>query len=136
MAGYARAHVVRNATITINAVEYKAQITKAQLIPDTPIQTLRTLVPDGVIQDVDSTVWTFEMSGVEARGAGSLGAALDTAAGTVVEVVLQPKAGSAQDVATFSIVAMPISFGGEQGSFRTFEAEFPVTGQPVFTQSA
>jgi hypothetical protein len=136
MVAYARAHVIRNAVITIDAVTYNNQVTKIRLVPDTPVQTLRTLVPDGVVQDVDTAVWTLELSGIQDMGAGGLAAALNAAAGLSVTVIVQPKAGAGQDVATFSMIAMPVEFGGEQGNFRTFEGEFPVNGQPVFTQSA
>jgi hypothetical protein len=136
MPAYARAHVIRDAVITIDTVTYNNQVTKIRLVPETPVQTLRTLVPDGVVQDVDTAVWTLELSGIQDMGAGGLAKALNDAAGTSVDVIVQPKAGSAQDVATFSMVAMAVEFGGEQGAFRLFEGEFPVNGQPVFTQSA
>lgn len=136
MPAYADAHVLRNATVTIDEVEYANQVTKARLVPDTPVQTLRTLVPDGAIQDVDSTVWVLELSGVQSHKNGGLAKALTDAAGTEIEVVIQPKAGTGQDTATVTIVAMPVEFGGEQGAYRTFEAEFPVVGQPVFGTSA
>lgn len=135
MPAYAGAHVMRNAVVTIEETTYTNQVTKARLVPDTPIQTLRTLVPDGVIQDVDSTVWTLELSGVQDHKTGGLAKVLTDAAGTEIEVVIQPKAGTGQDTATVTIVAMPVEFGGEQGAYRTFEAEFPVVGQPVFGTS-
>lgn len=136
MSAYANAYVVRNAVITIDDVVYGNQATKARLVPDTPIQTLRTLVPDGVVQDIDSTVWTMELSGVESRLTGGLAKALDTAAGTQIEVVIQPKAGTGQDTATVTIVALPVTFGSEQGEWRLFDATFPCVGQPVFGVSS
>lgn len=128
--------VYRDAVITIGAVPYANQATKARLVPDTPIQTIRTLVPDGAIQDVDSTVWTFELSGLQINIAGGLAKALRDAAGTNVDVILQPKSGSAKPQATFTIVALAPEFGGEQGSFLTMELELPVVGTPVFGTSA
>jgi tail tube protein len=138
MVAYARAHVLNNAVFTIDEDDYANQVTKVRLVPDTPTQTLRTLVPDGQITDTDSATWTVELSGVQDNGATSLGAALRAAAnsGTSVEAVLQPKAGTGQDVATFTFRPAQIEFGGEQGNFRTFDATFGVEGQPVFTQSA
>lgn len=137
MPAYPRAHVMRNASVKIATEEFSqtGQVTKARLVPDTPVQTQRTLVPDGVVQDIDSTVWTFEMAGIQDYGTDGLAKALADAAGTQVTVIVQPKVGTGQDVATFTIVAMPVEFGGEQGAFRLFDATFPVVGQPVFSQS-
>lgn len=130
------AMVFRDAVISVNAVEYANQLNKARLVPETPIQTFRTLVPDGVVQDVDSTVWTLELSGLQINTAGGLAKALRDAAGTEVEVVLQPKAGASQPTATFDIIVTHVEFGGEQGSFLPFEATFPVVGAPVFGTTA
>ncbi|MBQ1039290.1 hypothetical protein [Micromonospora sp. C81] len=128
--------VMRNATITIDDVEYANQLTKARLVPDTPIQTMRTLVPDGVIQDVDSTIWTLELAGASIWATGGLAKALTDAEGDTVEVVLQPKVGTGQPTATFNIVAMPVTFGGEQGQIIPFEATFPVVGGVTFGTSS
>jgi hypothetical protein len=127
------AYVLRNATITIGATTFSNQLTKAQLVPDTPVQTLKTLVPDGVVQDVDTTSWTLELAGVQDwTNTTGIADSLNDANGTQVDCVLIPKAGVGKPKATFTIVAMPVDFGGEQGSFNTFEATFPVVGEPVF----
>lgn len=135
---YTRAHVMKFSTIVIDSVEYNNQLTKVRLVPDSPIQTLRTLVPDGIIQDADSATWTLEVGGVQDRGPLGFGKAMDdaVASGELLTMVLQPKVGSAQDVATVQILPVPIEFGGEQGNFRTFETSFAVVGQPAFSQSA
>ncbi|MGW3619485.1 hypothetical protein [Micromonospora arida] len=130
------AHVMRHAIVTIDEVEYANQVTKVRLVPDTPVQTMRTLVPDGAVTDVDSTVWTLELSGLQIWIANGLAKALNDAAGTEIEVTIQPKVGTGQSTATCTIVAKPIEFGGEQGSFRSFEADFPVIGEPVWGVSA
>jgi hypothetical protein len=133
MTVYSDAYLFRDATITIDDTDYANQITKARLVPDTPIQTVRTLVPDGVIQDVDSTVWSFEITGVQSKSATtSLAAALNTAKGTQVDCVLTPSNGSGNVTASFTIVAVPVDFGGDQGAINTYDATFPVVGQPVF----
>jgi len=136
MPAYANAHVMRDAIVTVESVTYTNQVTKARLVPDTPVQSIRTLVPDGQVQDVDSTLWTLELSGLQSTKTGGLAKALNDAAGQQVEVLIQPRVGSGEDTATVTIIAMPVEFGGEQGSFRTFEAEFPVIGQPVFGTAA
>jgi hypothetical protein len=130
------AHVIRNALITLEGTEYANQVTKARFVPDTPIQVQRTMVPDGAVTDIDSTVWTLELSGLQIHGTGGLAKALTDAAGTEVEIVVQPKAGVGQEVATATVVALPVEFGGEQGSFRLMELELPVVGVPEFSTSA
>lgn len=134
MTAYADAYLFRDATLKIDSVDYANQVTKARLVPDTPIQTVRTLVPDGVIQDVDSTVWTLEVSAVQSSAiTGSLAAALNTASGTQVDCVLTPKNGTGVATAAFTIVALPMEFGGDQGAINASDLVFPVVGQPVFS---
>jgi hypothetical protein len=129
--------VIRNAVVEIDTVEYANQVTVVRLTPETAIQQMPTMSPTGTVSDVGTPIWTCEMEGIEDNGTGSLGAALRTAAnnGDTVELVFQPQAGTGQDVATATLVAMQIPFGGETGEFRTFSMTFPVEGSPVFSQS-
>lgn len=134
MTAFANAYVMRDATVTVDDIEYANQCTKARLVPDTPIQTVRTLAPDGVIQDVDSTVWTFEATIVASKiGTGGLSAALRAASGTQLDCVLTPANGTGNETAAFTIVALPTDFGGDQGNINTFDISLPVVGQPVFS---
>ena len=137
MAVAAGVYVVRDASITVETVEYANQVTVARLVPETPIQTLRTLVPDGAIVDVDSSVWTLELTIVQKNNTGGLAKVLRAATpGAELDVVLTPKDLAGEDLATFTIIAMPAPFGGQQGQFPTAELVFPVKGQPVFTSVA
>jgi len=133
---YARAMVWRNATITIESVEYKDQVSKARLVPDTPTQTMRTF--GGVDKDRDVTSWTLELSGHQDRGTGGLADALDdaVAAGGSLTVVIQSRTGTGQDKATVEIIPVPVEFGGESGEWKTFDQTFEVLDQPTFAQSA
>lgn len=135
MAGYARAFIMRDSTVTIDSVEYNGQLNKVRFVPDTPMEQMPVLVPTGTITDISTTTWTCELGGVQDNGSGSLGAALRAAAGTLMDVVFQPRVGTGQDKITASVMAMPIEFGGEQGSWRTFDITLPVDGQPAFSQS-
>jgi hypothetical protein len=138
MVAYARAHVIKYALFTVEAVEYNTQVTKVRLVPDTPTQTLRVMEPASSVTDSDSAVWTLELAGIQDFGAGSLGAALRTAAdaGTDLDVEFQPKTGTGQDKAVFVIRPVNIPFGGDTGTFRTFDVTIPVVGKPTFSQSA
>lgn len=136
MAPVAGAHVYRNAIVTIDAVEYANQLTKARLVPDQPVQVQRTLVPDGAVVDVDSPVWSFEIAGLQVNKPNGLAAALRAASGEQVEVTLQPRVGAAEATASFTVLALMPEFGGEQGAWLTQELSLPVVGQPVFGMSA
>lgn len=130
------AHVLRDAVVTIDGQEYAGQLSKARLVPDQPVQTKRTLVPDGAVVDVDSAVWSFEIDGLQINRPNGLAAALRAAAGEEVDVVLQPRRGAAQDVATFTALALHVPFGGEQGNWMELgDVTLPVVGQPVFSES-
>lgn len=130
------AHVYKNAIVTIDSVEYANQLRVARLVPDQPVQTMRTLVPDGTVQDVDSATWVFEIAGLQINQAGGLADALRAADGTEIEVTLQPRAGTGQATATFTVKALMPPFGGEQGQWLQQELELPVVGAPVFGTSA
>lgn len=132
MAAYGGAFVMRNALLTFDETEFQAQATRARLVPDQNIQTLRTLVPDGVITDVDSAVWTLELSGVQDWETGGLANYLHTNAGSIVEVVMAPVNTTGKKQATFDVRIIEPPFGGDQGSFAMIELELPVQGQPVF----
>lgn len=138
MAAYARAHVIKNAVVKVDTVEYANQVTVVRLVPETSIQQMPTMSPTGTVSDVGTPIWTLEMEGIQDFGAGSLGAAIRTAAaaGDTFDLEFQPQAGTGQDKAVAEVVAMQIPFGGETGEFRTFSMTFPVEGSPTFSQSA
>lgn len=126
------AFVLRDALVTVDGTAYTNQLRKARLVPDQPIQTYKTLVPDGAVQDVDSIVWTFELEGLQINIAGGLAAYLRTVSGNQIAVVVQPKSGTGQVKATFTAVALMPEFGGEQGAFLTTSLTLPVVGQPTW----
>lgn len=128
------AFVIRDALVTVATVEYNNQCTKAVLTPDTPVQSLRTLVPDGAVVDVDSPLWTFDITALQINQTGGLAKALrDATLGSTLAVILAPQNASGKFKASFNIIAMPPRFGGDQGAFATIEMSFPVLGAPVFT---
>lgn len=132
MAAPTGAFVLKNSSLTIATIEYANQVTKAQLVPDTPIQTVRTLVPDGQVSDTDSALWTFNLSFLQINSTGGLAKALRTASpGTQLAVVYTPQVGTGNDKMTFTMVAIPPPFGGDQGQYMICEMTFAVIGQPV-----
>lgn len=129
------AYVYRDALVTVDGTDYANNLRKARLVPDQPIQTYRTLVPDGTVQDADSVVWSFEIEGLQINTAGGLAAYLRTVSGNTITVVLRPKTGTGLPQATFTAVAMMPEFGGEQGAFLTQTLTLPVNGSVVFGTS-
>jgi hypothetical protein len=128
---------MRDALVTVETVEYANQCWRARLVPETPIISQRTLVPDGTIVDIDNPVWTFELTFAQINVTGGLAKALrDAVPGTEMDVILQPTGGAAETVgspmATFVVKAMPPAFGGTQGSLADNELVLPVVGSPVF----
>lgn len=133
MAAPTGAFVAKNATLTIATVAYANQVRVARLVPDAPIQTYRTLVPDGIVQDVDSASWVLELVGLQINKAGGLAKALRAMdPGDIVACVLAPQAGEGESAA-FNAMVVPVPFGGEQGAFATMELAMPVVGTPVIT---
>lgn len=132
MPAYAGAFVIRNALVKFGATDFSNQCAKARLVPDTPVQTMRTLVPDGQVVDVDSTVWTLELSGLQDWETGGLAAFLNSNAGTLQTVVIAPVNTTGKKQATVSARMVPVPFGGDQGEYAQFDVELAVQGQPTF----
>lgn len=132
----AGAFVMRNASATFDTTEYNQQLTKAELTPSTETAQLKTLDPQTTHSDVDSASWTFDIAGVQdwvvAQGLADF---LYANHGQVAEVVLQPRPGAGQRIATFDVVCMSPNFGGTQGEWALMELSLPVDGAPVFTES-
>lgn len=133
MPGYAGAFVIKDAVLKLGGTTFTNQVWRARLVPDTPVQQQRTLVPDGTISDVDSASWTLELTGVQDYETGGLGAYMNTNAGSQVAFVLAPKSGTGKKQAAGTCIIMSVPFGGEQGEFAQFEAELPVIGSPTFS---
>lgn len=126
------AYVFRDSLFTLGGTDFANQLKKARLIPDTPIQTARTLVPDGQVVDSDSTMWTLELTLIQGWETGELAAYMNTNNGSSVTCVLGPKKGSGKKQATFTVRITPVGFGGEQGNWNDEEITLGVVGQPVF----
>lgn len=132
MAAYTgNAVVFRNGLVKFAATDYTNQVNKVRLVPDTPIQQMRTLVPDGVITDVDSTVWTLELSGIQDNETGGLAAYLLANNGQLVTAIVAPIAGTGKKQFTVSVRLLPAPIGGDQGEFLQFDLTLPIQGQPV-----
>lgn len=131
MAAYTGGFVLKNALLTLEGTDFSNQVSKARLVPDVNVQTMRTLVPDGQIVDIDSAVWTLELSGVQDHETGGLADFLSDNAGTLQTLVLAPRNAAGKAKWTIEVMCMPVDVGGEQGEWTTFDVELPCQGQPV-----
>lgn len=131
MTAPAGAYVLKDALVKIEAIDYAAQCTSVVLTPEQPTQTIRTMVPDGIVNDTDTPVWTAAINGIQDYvDAQGLARFLTDMQGTKVDIEFEPKKGGVK--ATITATAKAIPFGGEQGAFTTFSTELPCDGQPVF----
>jgi hypothetical protein len=127
-------YVLKDALVSFTATDYANQVTKLLLTPDQPTQTLRTAVPDGIVQDVDTAVWTLSLSGVQDYKTGQgLARFLTDNSGTVQSVTVTPRKSGPGASATVSVICKAVPFGGDQGNFATFDVDLPVVGAPVWT---
>lgn len=132
MSAPAGAYVLRDATFTVEGTDYANQCTSVILTPEQETQTLKTMVPDGIVQDVDTAVWALSINGIQDYvAAQGLAALLTSMSGQQLDIVFAPKAGGR--TATVTVVGKNVPFGGEQGAFTTMDVELPVIGQPVFS---
>lgn len=132
MAAPLGAFVLRDCLVSIAATDYANQCTTARLTPEQETQTLRTLVPDGIVQDVDTAAWTLELAGIQDfTAAQGMARYLFDNDGQQVDLILEPRK-SLVSWAVSIKVKMP-EIGGEQGNWATVELELPCIGAPVPT---
>ena len=128
------AFVVKNSLLTVDGTSYANQCTKSQLVPDQPLQQVRTLVPDGVVSDVDSATFTWEITGLQINRAGGLARYLrGLTPGTQISVVMGPNNVTGDQKASFTAIAMIPPLGEEQGKFATMDLSMPVLGAPIYS---
>lgn len=126
----ANAFVLRGGTVTIGGTDYSNEVYKARLVPEVNVQTQRTFDPTGTFTDIDTPVWTLELTGLQSKSASAgLSDYLTDHYGESVTFVLTPRTGGVS--ASGSFIALPTEFGGTQGETANFELELQVSGQPV-----
>lgn len=128
------AYVLRDALFTVEGTDYANQCTSVVMTPTQETQTLKTMVPDGIVQDVDTATWVCTINGIQDYvAAQGLARYLTDHSGEQIDVVFEPKKGGV--TATAVLVAKATPFGGGQGSFTTFDLELPMIGAPAFDGS-
>lgn len=131
MAAPTGAYVLKDVLLTIEGTDFANQVAKVRFVPEVTRETMKTLVPDGVVNDV-TTTWTLELTGVQDHETGGLAKFMMDNAGTAQTVVFGPRKGTGKRQATAEVVMQPVDFGGEQGQWNTFEVTLGVNGVPTF----
>ena len=116
---------------------FKCQLRSVQLTPDTQIQKLKTLCPDGTYGDVDQAEWNLELGYAYGRDvpAGSTPATVILADflmanhGAKVPFEFRPVSGGPGYGGTVTLVAGPV--GGSQGAWMEGTVTLPLDGQPT-----
>ncbi|MFC6156149.1 phage tail protein [Kribbella jiaozuonensis] len=125
-------YVMRDSLVKFGATDYTLQVTSVVLTPDQATQTIKTLKPAGIYNDVDSATWTLSINGPQDhQDAVGLARYLNDNAGDKVVVTFEPVAGGVSGEITVTL--KNVAFGGEQGAWATFSVDLPGEGQPVFT---
>src|SRR5690606_17761741 len=110
------AFIMRSSIAEFDTNDYAEELSRAELVPDTQVEQLK-LLKGNTVSDVDNPSWTFAISGIQdwtvTQGCGDF---LSASRGGKVDVTFQPRLGTGQRTATFSVIAMSPNFGGEQGS--------------------
>lgn len=130
MSAYASAFVLKDSLFTLGGTSFANALMSATLKPDQPVQTQRTLVPDGLVVDVDSVSWTFSIKALQSHedDEADLAAYLNANAGEIVTAVYAPQKGTGKMKHTFQVMCVSVDIGGDQGSWAQFETELPVQG--------
>lgn len=124
--------VMRNALVSFGGTDYANQVNTAMLEPDQDTKTYRTLVPDGVVQDVDTASWMLTLKGLQDhKAAQGLARYLFINNGLEVPVVLTPTLGGVSWAV--DVICKATQIGGEQGDWAEIELELPCSGAPVPT---
>lgn len=129
------AYVIKDALVKFASTDYANQVQKARLVPTVTRETMKTLVPDGVVNDI-SVVWELELTGIQDWETGGLALYFNANAGTVVTAEIAPRVGTGKKKATVSVMLQPVEFGGEQGQWATFDVTLGVNGVPTFASQA
>lgn len=127
------AFVMRNISATFDTTQFAEHLSKAELEPEVEVAQLK-LLGGNTVSDVDEASWMFNIAGVQDwKVSQGLADFLNTNHGQEIDVVLQPRLGAGERVATFKCIGRTVKFGGEQGNFNLMEVSLPVVGKPTYS---
>lgn len=120
--------VLRHSLLDLDGTEFQDECTKIELVADQPSQTVRTLVPTGIITDVDSVSWQLNIEALSDVESGGLAAYLNANAGTEVAFEYAPRNTTGAVKYSGNVFVKAAGAGGSQGEFATLSVELMVNG--------
>jgi len=123
---------MKDATLTIAATGYEAEVSSATLTPSTSSAQWKGLTPEAVFTQTSATVWTLDLTlAQDWDDPDSLGLYLFEHEGEEVAMTFAPKVGGGGFTANVILTAGAI--GGAVDGFAESTVSLPVQGRPVFT---
>lgn len=115
--------------------DFKCQLRSVTLTPDTNIERVKTLCPQGQFAAVDDPEWNLELGYLYGRDTediqGTLGRFLLANSGQKIPFSFAPWSGDTDEGYTGTVTVVPGALGGEQGGFSEQSVSLPLEGQPV-----
>ena len=112
---------------------FKCQLRSVELTPDTNIERIKTMCPDGQYSEVDEPEWTLALGYLNGNVATgdpqALADYLLANKGAKTDFIFRPRAGGKGYSGQVTLLAG--SIGGSQGSYSEGSVDLPVDGQPV-----
>lgn len=128
-------YIFKDAVLTIAGNDYAPAASTIALIPNTTQQTItwQGLTPDSKFSDTSTpdTSWTLNITMAQDPDDASLHTYMNTHAGDVETIVIQPQRGSGQKQYTVTATIVPVQIGGDVNTVQVAQASMPVTGDPV-----
>ena len=123
---------LKDATLTIAATGYEAEVSSAVFTPSTSPVTWKGLTPTAVFTETPTATWVVDLTYAQDHDDdASLGVYLFEHEGEALECVFAPKAGGASYTAT--VVITPGAVGGTVDGFAEATVSLPVQGRPTRT---
>jgi hypothetical protein len=125
-------YVARHVSFMLDATEYAAEVSDAQLVPAATVQTWQGLTPPSQYSDVGPATWTVQLTlAQDYNEALSLATFLFDHEGEVIPMTYEPQDGGASFAAP--VIITPGTIGGPVNSYAEATVTLGVQGKPVKT---
>jgi hypothetical protein len=125
-------YVARHVSFQLDATEFAAEVSDAQLVPAATVQTWQGLVPASQYSDVGPATWTVNLTfAQDYNEALSLATFLFDNEGSIVPMTFEPQEGGA--AFTADVVITPGLIGGAVNAYAEATVTLGVQGKPTRT---